>query len=197
MRICYDYFMQKKHIITLGGKPGSGKSSTAKGLAQYFSYDRFSSGDLFRALGEERGLDILAANLTAEQNAEIDHLVDQRLRDIGVEQNNLVIDSRMAWHWMPQSFKVFLDLGIEVAAKRIVSAMDPARLESEHIPTDPHEYAVILQERLDSETRRYQNLYQVDPYQTHNYDLVVDTEANSLEEVIKIVAAAYEQWLVT
>ena len=101
----------------------------------------------------------------------------------------------MAWHWMPQSFKVFLDLDLEVAAKRIITNMEPERLESEKIPNDPRVYAGQLQERLDSESRRYMNLYEINPYDLGNYDLVVDTEANNLEQVAEIVQRAYEKWL--
>lgn len=187
--------MQKKHIITIAGNPGSGKSATSKLVAKQLGYDHFSSGDLFRALGEERGMDVLHANLNAEQNAEIDHLVDQKLRDIGASQDNLVVDSRTAWHWMPQSFKVFLDLDLDVAAKRITSSMDAERMASENIPQDMHEYATMLQERLDSEARRYQNLYQINPYDSSNYDFVVDTDANNLEQVAALIQEAYEKWL--
>src|SRR5947209_7447349 len=100
--------MQKRRIITISGRPGSGKSTTAKAVAASLGFPHFSSGDLFRLLAKERGIDVLQANLSAEQNAELDRLVDGRLQEIGREDNELVIDSRMAWHWMPTSFKVFL-----------------------------------------------------------------------------------------
>ncbi len=187
--------MQKKHIITIAGRPGSGKSATSKLVASKLGYEHFSSGDLFRMLGEERGLDVLKANLNAEENAEIDHLVDAKLREIGETKDSLVVDSRTAWHWMPTSFKVFLDLDLDVAAKRIIANMDAKRMESENIPKDTHEYALQLQGRLDSESRRYRKLYNIDPYVTDGYDLVVDTEANNLDEVVKIVIAKYKEWL--
>lgn len=187
----------KKHIVTIAGRPGSGKSTTSKRVAQMLGYEHFSSGDLFRALGEERGMDVLHTNLNAEQNEEIDHLVDQKLREIGKNEDNKVIDSRTAWHWMPQSFKVFLDLDLEVAAQRIIANMDKNRMLSEHVPEDTSQYARQLQERLASETRRYRKLYDIDPYDMSNYDLVVDTGAHNLEEVADIVAKAYEQWLTT
>jgi cytidylate kinase len=187
--------MQKKHIITIAGRPGSGKSATSKLVAEKLGYEHFSSGDLFRALGEQKGLDVLRMNRNAEQNQEIDHLVDERLQQIGKEDDFKVIDSRTAWHWMPQSFKVFLDLDLDVAAKRIITNMEPERMESEKIPSDTHVYAEQLQERLDSEARRYMNLYEINPYELSNYDLVVDTEANNLEQVADIVQLAYEKWL--
>lgn len=185
----------KKHIITIAGRPGSGKSITSKTLAGELGFEHFSSGDLFRKLGEEQGLDVLHTNLNAEQNKSIDLAVDAKLREIGETQDNLVIDSRTAWHWMPQSFKVFLNLDLDVAAQRIIANMDEERMKSENVLGDNHAYALQLQERLDSETRRYKSLYEIDPYDTANYDLVVDTDKNSIDDVVAIIRDAYQRWI--
>lgn len=186
--------MEKKQIITIAGKPGSGKSSTSKRIAAELGYKHFSSGDLFRAIGKERGIDVFAANVAAETEKEIDYQVDEKLRELGSYENEMVIDSRTAWHWMPQSFKVYLDLDLEIAAKRILTHMDPERLKVEHIPEKPSEYAKELQGRLDSETKRYMNLYEINPYDTKNYDLVIDTEKHDLNEVVDLVIEAYKKW---
>lgn len=185
----------KKHIITIGGRPGSGKSSTARQLALQLGFQHFSSGDLFRALAKEMGIDVLQANLSAEENAEIDHKVDGRLREIGRQDDKLVIDSRTAWHWIPGSYKIFLNLNLRVAAERILNEKDKDRLLNEHVHEDVDEYARTLQRRLDSETRRYKALYDIDPYDMGNYDLVVDTEAHGLDEVVATVLQGYKQWL--
>lgn len=194
----YNAFMevQKKHIICISGKPGSGKSTASKSVAKYLEYDHFSSGDLFRAVSAERGAsDIHHANKLAEGDDTVDKLVDQKLRDMGVTQDNLAIDSRMAWHWMPNAYKVYLDLDVSVAARRIIANTDPVRLKHEHIPSDPDEYAAILQGRLNSEILRYGTQYNVNPYDTSNYDLVVDTEINTPQQVTKLIVDGYQQWL--
>jgi len=185
----------KKHIITITGKPGSGKSTTSKALAAELSYRHFSSGDLFRSIGNERGINILQANLSGEKDSSIDHLVDQRLRDIGATEDNMVIDSRMAWYWMPFSFKVYLDLDLMTAAERIMLNTDLSRLETEHIPHEPKEYALALQQRLDSEARRYKKLYNVNPYDVGNYDLVVDTKRNNSQQAAALVLNSFHDWL--
>src|SRR6266536_3446099 len=113
-------------------------------VAEQLGYQHFSSGDLFREIGREMGIDILRANRTAETNGEIDKRVDSKLREIGENENNLVIDSRMAWHWMPDSYKVFLDLDLVTAAQRIIGSMSDERLANEHIPSDAAEYAHLL-----------------------------------------------------
>lgn len=186
---------QKKHIITIAGRPGSGKSTTAKAVAAQLGFQHFSSGDLFRQIAKEHDIDLLQANLSAEQNSEIDHAVDGRLREINQKEDKIVIDSRTAWHWMPASFKVFLDLDMRTAAARILANMDEARRASEHISSDPAEYATVLQGRLDSENRRYKALYNINSYDMCNYDLVVDTAANNVEQVVRMVLDGFEAWL--
>jgi cytidylate kinase len=189
--------MRKKYIITIAGKPGSGKSVSSKQLASLLGYQHFSSGDLFRAIGKEHGIDdVREINLAAERGElDVDELVDQRLRDIGSTEGDIVIDSRTAWHWIPESFKVYLDLDLETAAKRILKGIDSFRMEHEHIPNDPNEYALLLEERLASESRRYKKLYDVDPYDTSNYDLVVDTSTNTVEQVVSNILKNYKEWL--
>ncbi len=184
--------MNRKRIITIAGRAGSGKSSTAKGVAAQLGYRHFSSGDLFRELGKERGIELLQANIKAEQNTEIDQLVDARLREIGQNASDVVIDSRMAWHWMPDSYKVFLDLDLKIAAERILKSIDPTRLGTENIPNNVDEYARVLNERLSSESRRYKTLYNADPYDMNNYDMVIDTATKNLEQVIKQIVDGYK-----
>src|SRR5581483_9286174 len=108
----------KKHIITISGLPGSGKSSAALGIASNLGYEYFSSGDLFRKMAAERGISIEEMNRVAEKQKEIDHEVDELLTRMGKEKNNFVIDSRIAFHWIPDSFKVFFQADSKVAAKR-------------------------------------------------------------------------------
>src|SRR3989344_1182249 len=112
----------QKRIITICGLPGSGKSSTATGVANELGYKHFSSGDLFRTIARERGVSIEQINKTAELEQEIDHAVDERLRQM-VNDDQLVIDSRMAFHWMPKSFKVFLKINPYLAAERTFKHM--------------------------------------------------------------------------
>ena len=186
--------MIKKQIITIAGKPGSGKSTAAKGVAKKLNFEHFSSGDLFREITHKHGMDVLQANLNAEKNVDIDHLVDEKLRELGSSKDSLVIDSRMAWHWMPYSFRVFLDLDVLVAAKRIVQEKNVERASGEDIPDDLQEYAKDLEERLDSETRRYKKTYNVNPYDKSNYDLIVDTNTNTIPKVIDMIVSEYEKW---
>ena len=106
----------RKQIITIAGSLGSGKSSTARAVASALGFRHFSSGDLFRQLAAGRGESIEAMNISAEAQRDIDLKVDNLLREMYRTDERLVIDSRMAWHWMPLSFKVFLVLDPNTAA---------------------------------------------------------------------------------
>ncbi len=187
--------MKKKHIITIAGQPGSGKSTTAKRVAAKLGFKHFSSGDLYRELGKEQGIDILRAISAPGVSEKIDRLVDGKLREIGANHDRIVIDSRLAWHWIPSSFKVFLDLDPKIGAQRILKNMIKDRLTTENVPRNPNEYALELQNRLNSENNRYKTVYKIDMYDFRNYDLVVNTAENNVEQAVEEVINDFKNWL--
>jgi cytidylate kinase len=184
----------KKDIITIAGRPGSGKSTASKSIASALGYDHFSSGDLFRSIISERGIELTHANLIAEEIADIDHAVDAKLKEIGETESRRVIDSRMAWFWIPESFKVFLDLDLTIAATRVLASIDASRTDNEDVPSDPLEYAESLKKRLDGEAKKYQRLYSANPYDVTNYDLVVDTSLHDSEQTREIILREFINW---
>lgn len=187
----------KKQIITIAGKPGSGKTTTADLVAAQLSFRRYSTGEWFRELSSQRGLDVMSGNLHAEKDRTIDDLVDQRQRDLGVSKDKFVIDGRLAWHFIPNSFKVYLELDAEVAARRIIEDPSASRAEKELVHDDPAAYADALSQRLASESGRYQKLYGVDPGKSENYDLVIDTSTHSPEEVSRLIVDGFQRWLLS
>jgi cytidylate kinase len=189
----------KKLIITIGGRPGSGKSTTSKAVAAELEYAHYSSGDRFRALSAERKLDLMDANKLAELDSSTDFLIDGELRAIGEKDDTIVIDSRMAWHWIPQSFRMYLNLDVALAARRIIAKDDAKRSEQESVSHDPDEYAKELEARTASEKKRYNALYGVNPYDTdptlRHYDLVVDTALHDAEQTARFVIDSYRRWI--
>lgn len=184
----------KKHIVTISGLPGSGKSSTAQGVAERLGYEHFSSGDLFRKMAAKRGISVEEINFTAEKQKEIDLEVDEWLRKMGREKSDIVIDSRIAFHWIPESFKVFLDLDTETAARRTFAHIQREGRKSQEASSLEELRKKTLQ-RVESEQKRYRALYGVDFTDKKQFDLVVDTAKNDLPAVVDIVTAAYQKWL--
>ncbi len=185
----------KKQIITICGGLGSGKSSTAKKVAQILDFKHFSSGDFFRQVGLELGLSINEINIRAETDPKIDEMTDQKLRDMR-NAEKVVIDSRTAYHWIPESFKIYLDLPTEIAKERILNSIkkDKLRQQSEQ-SSSSEEVFKKMQERFQSEQKRYKNLYNIDNTDKSQFDLVIDTNKNNLEQVVAIIVEAYKKWI--
>ncbi len=184
----------KKEIITINGLPGSGKSSTANAIAEELGYKRFSSGDFFRQVGIELGLSVNEVNKEAETNPKIDEMTDQKLRDLR-DVEKIVVDSRTAFHWIPESFKVYLNLAPEIAKARILNSLKTNKLrqESEAAETEEEVYNKIT-ERLASENKRFMELYGIDNTKEENYDLIIDTSKNNLSEVVAKIITEYNKW---
>ena len=183
----------RKQIITIAGSLGSGKSSTARAVASALGFRHFSSGDLFRQLAAGRGESIEAMNISAEAQRDIDLKVDNLLREMYRTDERLVIDSRMAWHWMPLSFKVFLVLDPNTAAERIFNHLrDEGRMSEAATSID--EVRKSIDRRFASEQKRYAALYGVNATDPLNFDIVINTKHNDLKTVTEIVSSAYRAW---
>ena len=183
----------RRQIITIAGLLGSGKSSTARAVASALGFRHFSSGDLFRQLAAERDESIEAMNISAEAQRDIDLKVDNLLREMYRTDERLVIDSRMAWHWMPLSFKVFLVLDPGTAAERIFNHLQDEGRMSE-AAASVQEVRNSIDRRFASEQKRYAALYGVNATDPLNFDIIINTKHNDLTTVTTIVAAAYHAW---
>src|ERR1035437_7748083 len=101
--------MDKKHIITIAGKLGSGKSSTAKMVSEILNYKHYSTGDFMRSIADQKGVPLGELNKIAETDPSIDKMLDDRNKEIGTMED-IVLDSRLGFYFIPESFKVFLEL---------------------------------------------------------------------------------------
>ena len=52
-----------------------------------------------------------------------------------------------------------------------------------------------MQERFQSEQKRYWDLYKIDNTKPENFDLVIDTDKNDLGQVVDIVVSEYKKWI--
>jgi len=187
----------KKEIITINGVPGAGKSSTADLVAKELGFDRFSSGDFMRKIALKRGVTLNKLGVMAERDKSIDEEIDNEVKKLR-EREGTVIDSRLAFHWIPESFKVFLDLPLEISKERILKDFEENKLRqaSEKQSKDPDEVYEKITKRLESERKRYKELYGIlDHTDKKNYDLVIDTNKNNLKQVVDIVVREYKRWI--
>ena len=106
--------------------------------------------------------------------------------------DNFVIDARLGWYAVPESYKVYLKTDINVAAERAFN--DSERKDTESFATvEEQKKDMIL--RYELENKRYFELYGVHKEDMSNYDLVIDTTELMPEQVADMIIEGYEKWL--
>lgn len=192
-------YMEKKHIITIAGNLGSGKSSASSEVARILGYEKRSTGDFFRSIAKEKGITLEELNKLAIVDASIDKTVDDSTKELG-KKENIVIDSRLAFHFIPDSFKVFLACNYYTAAERIskdknnINRLNEASEKYETI----EDIASSISKRAQDEKKRYFEKYGIlDIADLENFDFIVDTSLpeNDKEHVPELIITAYNKWL--
>ena len=179
--------------ITLTGNLGSGKSTISKIFSDK-GYEIYSTGKIQRTLAAERGLSVLEMNKLMESDHSFDNIIDDTVTKISKEHSeDLFFDSRLAWHFAVNSFKVFLSVDIDEAAKRVFN--DDKRGEVEKYKS-VEEAKQNLIARAEAEDQRYRDIYGIDYFNMSNYNLVLDSTYASPEVLAGILAkekASYEK----
>lgn len=170
-------------IITISGRPGSGKSVVAKRVAKALALDHVSAGDFMREMAAERGMSILELSRSAEKRDVIDREIDARTARLAEERSDFVMDARLGWRFAPRSVKVFLEVRPEIAAQRIYDA----RRGSEHENVTLDQTRAAIESRTESERKRYLSYYDLDYTDHSHYDLVVDTSEKTIDEVVATI----------
>lgn len=97
-----------KHIITISGNLGSGKSAVSKLLAQELDFKVFAIGDIMRSLAGKKNMDINKFNTYLNNYKKLYSIIDNEVIELGKKEENLIFVSRLAWYFIPDSFKVYL-----------------------------------------------------------------------------------------
>lgn len=180
------------HIITLSGMLGSGKSTVGKLLAQKLGYTFYSTGTVQRQIAKARGVTTLELNKMCMTDPSIDAEIDGVFKTMPDQQQNFVVDSRMAFFFIPSSFKVKLNVNTTVAGERIFN--DTERT-GEKKYTNVQEAVESLKSRRTLEVERFKRIYQVDIDEDSNFDYIIDTTDKSPEEICAYIMEAFHIYL--
>jgi cytidylate kinase len=175
--------------ITLTGDLGSGKSVLRDRLVAEKGFIPYSTGILQREYASKLGLTTLELNKYSESHPEVDEYIDNGLRELSKSDKKYIIDSRMAWHFIKPSYKIFLAVAPITAAERIFNAKNRGDIESY---SDVNDALMSLDERMKSENLRFMEKYGVDCTNLSHYDIIVDSTHLTPDEVYQIVVKAYD-----
>lgn len=184
--------MEKRHIISICGDLASGKGTVSKILMDDLNYGIYKNGEYFRSLAREHGMDVTSFNKYVESHPEIDIAIEKSAGEYASSHDNFIIDARLGWYAVPDSFKVYLKVEIDESAKRAFN--DPNRKSSENFETIEEQKADI-EKRYKLENMRYWNLYHVRKDDMSNYDLIIDTTHLTPREVADKIKKEYFIWL--
>lgn len=172
-------------IITISGKAGSGKSTVAKLIAKKLGIRHYSIGDLMRQMAVEKNMSLLELNKKAESDKSIDLELDNKLTDLGKFQNNFVVDGRLTAFFIPHAqVRVFLEADEKTRAERILK--DKRENEKSESLKDAMK---SIEQREESEKKRYHQYYSVDYSDRKHYNCIIDTTNINANEVADKIAS--------
>ena len=178
--------------ITITGNLGSGKSTVARLLSEKYNFEVYSTGKIQRELARQMNLSTLELNQLMMSDRKYDHMIDDETARISRENKdkNIIFDSRLAWHFVEHSFKVFVSVSLDVAAERIMNDQRGAVEKYSSV----EEAKRLIAERAKTESIRYKDIYNLNYMDFSNYDLIIDStfcDPETIADIIMEEAKAY------
>lgn len=165
-------------LITISGLPGSGKTTVARLVAKELGLEHVYAGDIFRRQAAAAGVSLEEYTRRAEGDHSIDRALDDQMRRRAAA-GDAVLEGRLAAFMAEEvsvpALRVYLDASEDVRAARI------AGREGGEAATRLRE----IQAREASDARRYREIYGFDYHDRGRYDLVLDTDGQTPEELAR------------
>lgn len=165
-------------VIAVSGQVGSGKTTHAKKIAEHFNLRYVSNGALFRQLAKEKGVSLLELHKMAEENSEIDRLIDNRAIE-EAKKGNVVVEGHLAC-WLLRDIAdicIFFKAPLRERVKRI----------AERDNLSEEEAIRVLKERESSNAKRAKKYYNIDLNDWSIMDLIIDTSKLSVRAVDDVI----------
>ena len=175
-------------FLTIAGKLGSGKSTICNILAKKHGFEIYSTGKIQRKIAIDMGISTLELNELMRQDSQYDDLIDKEVVRISKERkgDNIIFDSRMAFHFVDDAYDIFSTIDPVEAARRVM--LNPRGSEEKYV--NQLDAKNQLLERSKLENIRFREIYHVDNLDYNNYNLVIDTSWSAPEVLADIIYEA-------
>jgi len=129
----------------------------------------------------------------------VDTIIDTDVAEKGKEINSAkrpeeiwIIDSRLAFHNIPEAFSIRLTATPEVSAQRLFN--DKSRGEEDNNYSTVEQALEAREKRRIGEQKRYMKRYGVDLEDENNYDLIIDTSFSTIEDISDTILTCLERY---
>ena len=129
----------------------------------------------------------------------VDTVIDENIKQKGIEINKeeypddiWIVDSRLAFHNIPDSFSVRLTTNANVAGERLFNDKNRGK-EDEYKTIE--EATQAREERRIGEQKRYKERYGIDLEDENNYDLIIDTSYSNIEDVSDTILTCLDRYI--
>ena len=172
--------------ITITGNLGSGKSTISKIIRDKYGFEIYSTGTVQRKLAKELGKSTLEMNELMSNDPKFDNMIDDATARVAKEnlEKDIIFDSRLAWHFVGESFKVFVSVSLDLATDRVYNDSNRGSVEKYTGLADAKNQ---LKARAETENQRFKEMYNLEYFNFNNYNLVIDSSHNTPEELAQVI----------
>jgi len=179
-------------IITLSGNIASGKSTVAEALSQKLGMKHYSTGEFMRQMAKQEGVSLQELGKKAEKDFFIDKKIDDWTINLGKTEDNFIIDSRLAWHFIPKSVKIYLYVGKKDQMRRLMLDQKLKRRKAEDFKNKKDAVKKIIA-RENSEDKRYNKYYGLNYHDKKHYDLWLNTDGMTIDYCAEVLRKFIEE----
>ena len=164
--------------ITIFWFAGSGTSTIWKLLSEKTKFTFISTWNIMRSWADDIGYSIYEfEDKIVKNDSSFDIKLDEKIKLLWKENNNFIFESRLAWYFIPDSFKIYLKCDVEERYRRIQNR--------EWLFLD--EIIEKNQKRERELKLRYNKVYPdiTFPPLENSFDLVIDATNISPEKIVE------------
>jgi cytidylate kinase len=169
-------------IITISGLPCTGTTTLANELGKKYNLKVINAGKIFREMAKENGMDVIEFGRYMAEHPELDKQIDKRMVEYAYTEDNIILEGRLIkWYLLketiPTNLSIWLKAPMYIKTKRMV--------KREKMSYDEAFHKIAIRE--SGEYKRYMDNFDIDITDLSIYDLVIDTNRFSVDDIIKIV----------